>query len=395
MLSVFYFFISICTALSYQNELISAHMVDDIKIRFPSGAQEAQSLWQEEILLVQKKWPLSQNLSAPTSSGPIHALWLPTNSKAPLLILSSGIHGAEAFTGTTLQRLFLKNLMSRSQIKANLLIIHGINPYGFQNFRRTNSKNVDLNRNFYDSSNPIPRNDAYRAMQDLIHPRNPVSTSLAAKIWFFLRVGWYYLWNGKKEVLGVLSGQSQDAHGLYFAGATPQEETKVVQQWIEKYTLNSPLTLHIDLHTGFGKRGHLHFYGSDEFSSPEQISLLKSIFPKATIDTGHDHHFYKTHGDLVDWTWKRFPQQKIVPMVFEFGTMDSQHLWGGLNSLWISVIENQGTHYGYSSLEDEKMTQRLFEQLFNPQDFNWQQTVLEKGTQELLQSLSHLEKISN
>lgn len=382
------------TAGTYKNLQTHLHTIDQIQIRYAKDAEEESLLWKNQVERFQKKFPRSQKLFITLESGPIEALWIPQNKEAPLFILSSGIHGAEALTGTALQRLFLQHLERTTTLNANMLIVHAINPHGFLKFRRTNAKNVDLNRNFYGKNENHNYNHSYQKIRDILEPSGPVSTSLFQRWWFFARVGWMTLWNGKKEVLGALAGQHQSPRGLYFSGQTTQEETTAVQKWIEDFSAKTPYILHIDLHTGFGQRGRLHFYGSEEFSSNEQQHLLKKIFPSHIIDTAHNTDFYVTHGDLVDWTWKHFSNKKVIPMVFEFGTLDSQTLMGGLLSLWISVIENQGHHFGYASSEDEQKVQKLFELLFNPQNVEWQKTVLTQGLEALKQSLQNLEKLN-
>ncbi len=374
----------------YQNNQIQPHTVDGTEVRYAKDAQEESQLWQNEVLAFQKKYPQSKLLLQPPSEGMTSALSLIQKPGLPLFVISSGIHGAEAFTGTALQRHFLKELMMRPDLKVNLLLIHSINSYGFKKFRRTNANNVDLNRNFFNLQNPLPQNRAYQSMQELFRSQRKVSTSVWAQGLFYLRVGWFYLWQGKKEILGILSGQDHDAQGLYFSGATNQDETLLVQKWMAEQSKDASLILHIDLHTGFGERGRLHFYGSDEFNSREQTTLLQKVFPNIPIDTGHSKDFYVTHGDFVDWSWKNLPDKKVIPMVFEFGTMDSQTLAGGLKSLWITMIENQGANYGYQTVSDQLKTRQLFEELFNPQDYQWQQKVLEQGSRELQKSLEHL-----
>lgn len=377
-----------CMLLLFIN-ISLAHVVDTINIEFAKTAEEESLLWKNEVAKVLQKFPQS----AQTTTNSTNALWIHSATpNAPLFIISSGIHGAEAFTGTALQRLFLKKILSKPEIKTNILFVHTINAYGFQNFRRTNLQNIDLNRNFYSSSKGIPTNFSYQKMKSLLEPTHPASASTFSQWIFFLRVGWHYLWHGKKEILGVLTGQTESPKGIYYAGTEPQPETLLVQSWILNYAKDKPIILHIDLHTGFGRRGQLHFFGSDEFQSPEQKQLLQQFFPHASIETGKDKDFYTTHGDLVDWTWQNLPNQKVIPMVFEFGTLDSHTILGGMKSLWISVIENQGHHYGYATTEDQSKIQKLFGELFNPQDETWQKTVLDQGLRELEKSLQALER---
>src|SRR3989338_10843651 len=62
-------------------------------------------------------------------------LYLPPSSgqKERLLIMTSGIHGIEGFTGSALQRYFMaNNFLDLKDENMGILIIHGINPYGFK-----------------------------------------------------------------------------------------------------------------------------------------------------------------------------------------------------------------------------------------------------------------------
>ncbi len=352
---------------------------------FSSTAPQETQLWKQELQNFLSKNPKAQFLQQHN----LEAVFVPPKSPSgPMVVLSSGIHGTEAITGSTLQRLFLQKWPQIAN-KSGLLLLHVINPDGFAKGRRTNSQNVDLNRNF--STEPLPDNTAYRQLQNLLEPQEPASTSFWSKWSFFLQVGWHSLRHGKSSVLKTLSGQNHSAKGLYYSGTEPQFETLTVQKWIVQYTQDTAVVLHIDLHTGFGENGKLHYFGSDEFRNPEQLKDLKKVFPQIKIDTANDADFYKTHGDFSDWTWKTLKDKKVIPMVYEFGTRDSQTLLGGLESLWISVIENQGHHYGYKTSRDERQTQDLFQSLFNPQDTTWQREVLAQGEQALTEALFQLE----
>ena len=55
--------------------------------------------------------------------------------------------------------------------KVAVLYIHALNPYGFSWWRRTTHENVDLNRNFRDFGAPLPRNEAYDEIADLLVPQ--------------------------------------------------------------------------------------------------------------------------------------------------------------------------------------------------------------------------------
>ena len=73
--------------------------------------------------------------------------WLGLDNPSRVVIHSSGIHGVEGFAGSAVQ---LALLDSELQIPpdAALILVHCLNPYGMAWLRRTNERNVDLNRNF-------------------------------------------------------------------------------------------------------------------------------------------------------------------------------------------------------------------------------------------------------
>ena len=66
-----------------------------------------------------------------------------------VVVISSGTHGVEGYTGSGIQSLLLhEGLYARLPAGTRLLMVHGVNPYGFAWQRRTNESNIDLNRNF-------------------------------------------------------------------------------------------------------------------------------------------------------------------------------------------------------------------------------------------------------
>jgi hypothetical protein len=68
-----------------------------------------------------------------------------------LLILISGTHGVEGFSGSGFQVGYLADKVHEAlPAGAGVLLIHALNPFGFAWLRRVNENNVDLNRNFQD-----------------------------------------------------------------------------------------------------------------------------------------------------------------------------------------------------------------------------------------------------
>ena len=75
----------------------------------------------------------------------------------------SGTHGQEGFSGSAVQIGWMaEGGPSRLQKDVGVVLVHGLNPYGFAHFTRTTENNVDLNRNFIDRvAGSAPTNPHY------------------------------------------------------------------------------------------------------------------------------------------------------------------------------------------------------------------------------------------
>jgi len=65
-------------------------------------------------------------------------LYIPAlKNKNGLIIISSGVHGVEGFTGSAVQHMMMEEFMTdENMASTGFLFIHGMNPYGFKNNRR-------------------------------------------------------------------------------------------------------------------------------------------------------------------------------------------------------------------------------------------------------------------
>ena len=81
-----------------------------------------------------------------------------SDSAARLLVMVSGVHGVEGFSGSATQVGWIaeRRFEALPPDKA-VLMIHLINPWGAAHLRRYNEDNVDLCRNFLDFSKALAR----------------------------------------------------------------------------------------------------------------------------------------------------------------------------------------------------------------------------------------------
>jgi hypothetical protein len=158
--------------------------------------------------------------------------WIGPADAQNLLIISSGTHGPEGFSGSACQLALLGDeLLGRAtQRDVAILLIHAVNPFGFSHLKRTNEDNVDLNRNFNDFSKPYPDNPVYEEIHGLLVPEPwPPSaeneTELATAM---TRLA------GQRNP-GVSSGQARHPDGLFYSGTAPAWSNRTIRSIVRKH----------------------------------------------------------------------------------------------------------------------------------------------------------------
>lgn len=319
-------------------------------------------------------------------------LFKPNNKS--LLILTSGIHGGEGYTGSAIQIMFLEKILKPDLLnRFNVLVIHGLNPWGFKHFRRTTENNVDLNRNFDINEDLFKfQNEGYQEIKSIVQSEHEISAGIYTKAKLFLKVIYKLITLGRKELSqSFLEGQFTEKKGLYYGGNSFEPQTVELKNLIESTGKDYSQIVHIDLHTGFGERGKLHLFGSAKLNDIHK-EFQNKIFEDMYIDNGEDDNFYETKGDLCAYIRKVFPDKKVAAMTFEFGTMNSQTTFGGFNSMYNMITENQGFYWGYVSEKDKSVIKNNFVNMFLPQQIQWRDQVMEQAETFLSAVIVHLGK---
>jgi len=304
----------------------------------------------------------------------INYLYIPSQSTPRnLVILSSGIHGIEGFAGSAFQRMFMTEVLPGiDHLSTGYLIIHGINPWGMKNKRRVTQNNVDLNRN-YDSSLSLFKNtnEGYSKINSFLNPSGKASTNLFTDILFTPEAIWIILKNSMKTARqAVLLGQYDYPDGIYYGGKKFEPQKTDVEHLIITTAYDYKKILLIDLHTGYGIRGNLHIFGS----SSKDSSIIKEterIFADQRIDWPQDKDFYENNGDFTLFISRILKNKMVIPVTFEYGTLNSNSLGGSLKSLQIMILENQGYHFGYSDKRSENKILQMFLEAFYPSSLSW------------------------
>ena len=171
-----------------------------------------------------------------------------------LLIISSACHGVEGYCGSGVQTLLLNDAAWRAAVRDSgvaVLYVHALNPYGFSWWRRTTHENVDLNRNFHDFSQPLPRNPGYDELAAALVPHSwPPSDEVNAVTEQFVQE------RGMSALQAAVSGGQYDhPEGLFYGGRNPSWSHVTLRHVLRDHATRCARLGWIDLHTGLGPSG--------------------------------------------------------------------------------------------------------------------------------------------
>ena len=171
-----------------------------------------------------------------------------------LLVVSSACHGVEGFCGSGAQTTLLGDAALRSAARnagVALLHVHALNPHGFSWWRRTTHENVDLNRNFQDFSQPLPRNTGYDAIAHLLLPATwPPTPAVQQAVLAYINQHGVPAWQA-----AVSGGQYHHPEGLFYGGQNPTWSHQTLRQVLRDHAQRCSRLGWIDLHTGLGPSG--------------------------------------------------------------------------------------------------------------------------------------------
>lgn len=326
----------------------------------------------------------------------INYCYVPAQKKFKrLLILSSGVHGIEGYMGSAVQQMFMEELIGNENVTdMGILLIHGMNPYGFKYNRRVSENNVDLNRNCSPDNGLYKTvNAGYSDLYSMLNPKGKVSLTSVENVFFHIKAIRKIVQHSMKILRqAILQGQYQYPEGLYFGGNALEPSIKAVTPLLKEVAENYEIVFNLDLHTGYGARGTLHLFPNPV--EDERIKQdLKNIFSGNHIDWGEDDDFYTVTGDFSTYIGKVLSGKYYLPMAFEFGTLDSQTTMGSIKSLHNMIVENQGFHHDYKTRKDELKIKSDVLEMYYPSSKNWRSKAIQDARKMLSQAVKKFESI--
>jgi hypothetical protein len=261
-----------------------------------------------------------------------------------LLIVSSACHGVEGFCGSGIQVAMLHDEAWRRtahEAGVAVLYVHALNPFGFSWWQRTTHENVDLNRNFRDFSQPLPRNVAYDDIASWVVPAEwPPGKEVLAAISGYVAEHGAAAWQA-----AVSGGQYHHADGLFYGGDRPTWSNVTVRQILQTYAAGVTQLAWIDLHTGLGPSG----VGEPIFgcrTEPAAVARARAWWGEGVtlLDDGTSASSPLT-GLLWHVPHEECPQAEYTAIGLEFGTVPVTEMIDALRAdQWLSNHPDASAH---------------------------------------------------
>ena len=302
----------------------------------------------------------------------------------PALVVSSGIHGVEGYFGSAVQLALLESLGGASLKKyIRLVLIHGMNPFGYAYLRRVNEDNVDLNRNFLTSAlDYAGAPDGYDGLNGFLNPQSPPSRFEPFKLkaqWNIWRMGLQAL------KVAVAVGQYEYPRGLFFGGKGPSRSMQIVQENCDSWVAASQHIVHMDLHTGLGSFGAYKLLLTERADS-ERLSWYAETFGTECVESlaKSAGTAYRASGLFTQWMRTHFRMRDYRSVGAEFGTYDVIRVLGAIRA------ENCAHHYCPESSSLYLAAKKELLECFCPASIPWRRQVVESALRIIDQGMQAL-----
>lgn len=292
------------------------------------------------------------------------------SSRPQTLVLSSGVHGAEAPFGSAVQLGLLEAWRSGELPRpdSRVVLIHAVNPFGFAEIRRFNEDNVDLNRNFllpgeaYAGAPP-----KYGAMDWLLNPPRDIPRLDAFPLHAMAAIVRY----GMPALMQTIAaGQYEFPRGLFFGGRGPSASHRILLEHLPRWLSGSRDVIHLDFHTGLGAHGSHELLIDYPLTPRHRQELVDWFGSDVYFEHGSDDSLYVARGGFGQWCVGHHFAPHYLFATAEFGTYPPVRIVAGLRR------ENQAHHFGDPrSRSTIAAKQRLLE-LFCPRAPAWRERVI-------------------
>ena len=292
--------------------------------------------------------------------------WFGSLEAKKVLLLISGTHGVEGYCGSGIQ---VGSIKTGWQLQADkdiaIAMIHGLNPHGMSYFRRVNEDGIDLNRNFIDFQQPLPKNSFYEDLADVIVPQEWTEATPAETLARITE----YIERSPSGVADLARGQYSHWYAPFYGGEVPTWSNRISNQICDRYLQNKQAVGLLDYHTGLGR------YATGQLMSlpthNEAEHLARQIWGDKLVIAGSEQSVaaYTPQGTLIAALQNKLASIPCIAAAYEFGTRSEPEVFNALCAdHWLHA-------YGDLDTQQAIEIKRNMLQAFYSDSADWQKTV--------------------
>lgn len=290
------------------------------------------------------------------------------------LIVLSGVHGVEGYIGSALQTDLLYRI-NQEQMPEDfgMLLVHAVNPWGMDHWRRQNESNVDLNRNWRRSEISPPVNAGYEELHEHLCPEGDAGPDVAGLVEVMQD---YLAKHGLMWILEAISnGQYSHPDGLHYGGEETEESTVILDEIVSGWLAKAKIAFTMDLHTGHGNYGTFTLL-SDMPPGSAQDSWLRANYGDAHVEATRDNPGATTslkYGQIANGFRAIAGDAEYYSTSLEFGTADP------VEQLTAAYLESYYTRKNLRDTPEGAAAVWRYRCCFTPDDPDWEDTALTQG----------------
>ena len=300
------------------------------------------------------------------------------------LVIGSGTHGIEGYPGSAAQTAWLLAGGAKSlPADTGVVLLHGLNPWGFAHRQRVTEENVDLNRNFVDHGAPYPANPGYAKLHRILTPETWDERSVAA---IFEGLDAFRAGVGEQAFSDAYNGgQYEFPDGVFYGGQRPQWSNRAFHAALREHVSGASAAALIDLHTGIGGWCEHVFLCFHPEGSPARERARAWWGERAVNRQGSTHKAVAAYqGLLADAFVRALPGAQTTAVVIEFGTRSRAEMQkANLSLRWLRV-------HGAGNPPLAERVFRDYVEAFYPGDGEWRKAVIAQSAGFIREALAGL-----
>ncbi|RPH58222.1 MAG: DUF2817 domain-containing protein, partial [Burkholderiales bacterium] len=301
------------------------------------------------------------------------------------VVLSSGTHGVEGYTGSAIQHHALETVLPRLALAPGtaLVIQHANNPYGFAWHRRVNEDNVDFNRNFRERFDPTQCPADYEALHDCLNPPDLEPAREAAR---WARVDAFVAAYGLRRFQqAAVEGQYRYPKGMQFGGHAQTAGTRHLLALVREHLRHAQTVVWLDFHTGLGEFGACELITGAPVAD-DGYAFSQQVWPAGVKSAAAGESLSTPLNGLLDRGLSAaLPAGARFAFAYpEYGT------WAPMRVIRAMRADNWLAHHGDRGDATGRAIEAEMLEAFRPGSRDWERRVVASGAALVAQALARL-----